>query len=219
MREIILDTETTGLDPYSGHRIIEVGAIEMVNKVVTGKQIHLYINPQRNIPQEAYRIHGISESFLQDKPLFRDVVDEFLAFVGDAQLVIHNAPFDLKFINYELSLLDRMPIEASRAIDTLIMARRAFPGARANLDALCKRFKIDNTKREKHGALLDSQLLAEVYIELTGGRQRSFVLESKANNNSNTVQSKAPAIGNGLIIEPTAAEMDRHQKFIAKLKS
>jgi len=171
MREIVLDTETTGLDPNSGHRIVEIGCVEMVNFSVTGSYLHEYLNPERDMPDEAYRVHGLSNDFLADKPLFADVADKFLDFIGDARLVIHNAEFDMKFINAELAKVGRPPIPMDRARDTVAMARRKFPGAQANLDALCNRFGIDNTARTKHGALLDSELLAEVYIELLGGKQ------------------------------------------------
>lgn len=171
MREICFDTETTGLDPASGHRIVEMGGVELVNRVPTGKTLHLYINPERDMPVEAFEVHGLSEAFLADKPLFSDVVEAFLEFVGDAKLVIHNASFDMKFVNAELKACGRPTLPMSQSIDTVAMARTKFPGSPASLDALCKRFEIDNSARTKHGALLDAELLAEVYIELTGGRQ------------------------------------------------
>ena len=171
MREIVLDTETTGLDPNSGHRIVEIGCVEMVNFSVTGNYLHEYLNPERDMPDEAFRVHGLSNDFLADKPLFADVAQKFLDFIGDATLVIHNAEFDMKFINAELAAVGRPPIPMSRTVDTVAMARRKFPGAQANLDALCNRFGIDNAARTKHGALLDSELLAEVYVELRGGKQ------------------------------------------------
>lgn len=218
MREIILDTETTGLNPLEGHRIIEIGCLEMINKVLTGREFHCYINPQRDVPQEAYRIHGISSEFLIDKPLFSHIADEFLAFIEGATLVIHNARFDIGFINHELSKLGKMALELNEVIDTLTMARKAFPGARANLDALCKRFKIDNTMRTKHGALLDAQLLAEIYVELTGGRQRSFVL-SETGNTQTTVQDNVIEYqGNNIIIMPNVEELKLYEEFIDKLK-
>lgn len=171
MREICFDTETTGLDPASGHRIVEIGGVELVNRVPTGRNLHLYVNPERDMPVEAFQVHGLSEAFLADKPVFADIVEEFLEFVGDAKLVIHNAAFDMKFVNAELKSCGRPTLPMSQAIDTVAMARAKFPGAQASLDALCKRFEIDNSARTKHGALLDAELLAEVYIELTGGRQ------------------------------------------------
>lgn len=170
MREIVLDTETTGLDPHTGDRIVEIGAVELFNHVATGATFHEYLDPQRDMPAEAFAVHGLSTEFLRGKPKFADVAARFVAFVGDAKLVIHNAEFDMKFINAELDRIGAPAIPMSQAIDTLHIARRRFPGAQANLDALCRRFGIDNSGREKHGALLDSELLAEVYLELSGGR-------------------------------------------------
>lgn len=218
MREIILDTETTGLNPLEGHRIIEIGCLEMVDKVLTGREFHCYINPQRDVPQEAYRIHGISSEFLIDKPLFCNIVDEFLSFIDGATLVIHNARFDIGFLNHELSKLGKMALNLSEAVDTLAMARKAFPGARANIDALCKRFKIDNTMRTKHGALLDAQLLAEIYVELTGGRQRSFILSETVNLKTATQDEVMQYQGNNIIIMPNVEELKLHEEFIDKLK-
>jgi DNA polymerase-3 subunit epsilon len=180
LREIVLDTETTGLEPAEGHRIVEIGAVELLNHMPTGRTFHKYINPQRAMPEEAFRIHGLSDDFLRDKPVFAEVVAEFVAFIGDARLVIHNAAFDMKFINAELSWLDLVPIPVERAVDTVAIARRRFPGAQASLDALCRRFGIDNSGRALHGALLDSELLAEVYLELIGGRQPDFALAVSA---------------------------------------
>ena len=177
MREIVLDTETTGIDPRDGHRIIEIGALEMVNQSPTGAQYHVYINPEREIDAGAVAIHGLTGEFLADKPIFSAIADEFLDFIGDAPLVIHNAPFDMGFINAELALLGRETLPSDRAVDTLIMARRKFPGAQANLNALCRRFEIDNSHRDLHGALVDADLLASVYIELLGGRQPNLSLE------------------------------------------
>src|ERR1700677_2124379 len=179
MREIILDTETTGLDPKAGHRLVEIGMLEMHNKSLTGKKFHFYLNPQRDMPMEAYRIHGLSSEFLADKPLFADIADDLLDFIQDTKLVIHNAVFDMKFINHELSLLDKPSIDMLNVIDTLAIARRAFPGAKTNLDALCRRFRVDNSSRKFHGALLDAELLSEVYVELMGGRQTSFSISLK----------------------------------------
>ena len=180
LREIVLDTETTGLEPAEGHRIVEIGAVELLNHMPTGRTFHKYINPQRAMPEEAFRIHGLSDDFLRDKPVFAEVAAEFVAFIGDARLVIHNAAFDMKFINAELSWLDLVPIPVERAVDTVAIARRRFPGAQASLDALCRRFAIDNSGRTLHGALLDSELLAEVYLELIGGRQPDFALAVSA---------------------------------------
>lgn len=171
IREIVLDTETTGLSPADGHRIIEIGALELINHMPTGNQLHLYINPEREIDEAAERVHGISSEFLADKPLFKDVAKEFLDFIGDDVMIIHNAAFDMGFINAELKRMKRLTLPDNRAIDTVQMARRKFPGAQASLDALCRRFGIDNAHRDLHGALIDADLLAEVYIELIGGRQ------------------------------------------------
>lgn len=180
MREIVLDTETTGLDPKSGHRIVEIGCVELINHVPTGEVYHQYVNPERDMPAEAERVHGLSETFLKDHPVFADVSEKFVTFVGDATLVIHNAAFDMGFINAEL---DRVGVEAIpmyRAVDTVSMARKKFPGAQASLDALCRRFGIDLSGRELHGALLDAQLLADVYLELLGGRQHGMDLAADA---------------------------------------
>jgi DNA polymerase-3 subunit epsilon len=176
MREIVLDTETTGLDPYEGHRIVEIGAVELWNHVPTGNTYHQYINPERAMEAEAFEVHGLGDEFLADKPPFRDIVDDFVAFVGDAKLVIHNASFDMKFINAELGWVNKQTLPMDQAIDTLAIARRKFPGSPASLDALCRRFAIDNSARTLHGALLDSEILAEVYLELIGGRQPDFAL-------------------------------------------
>ena len=217
MREIILDTETTGLRPLDGHRVIEIGAVEMFDRVITGREFHTYINPERSVPEEAYRIHGLSSEFLQDKPLFCNVVDGFLEFIDGAKLVIHNAQFDINFLNYELSLIGKSPIDMKVAIDTLALARRKFPGTRVNLDALCKRFKIDNTARDKHGALLDSQLLAEVYIELMGGRQTTFSLKGESSSNIRNISN--PVEGNGVVIMPDEEEKRQHAIFMEKLRT
>lgn len=216
IREIVLDTETTGLNPQDGHRIVEIGALEMVNKVLTGKKFHFYINPERDMPNEAYRIHGISSDFLKDKPVFKEIAEEFLDFIEGGKLVIHNAPFDIKFLNYELSLVNLPSLELSEAIDTLIIARKNYPGARVNLDALCRRFKVDNSSREFHGALLDAALLAEVYVELTGGRQTSFVMGNEASNEFQKDMVDIKAEGNKLVVYPTEQEVKKHQEFMEK---
>lgn len=178
MREIVLDTETTGLDPADGHRIVEIGAVELVNTLPTGRTYHQYINPERPMPPDAYQVHGLGDDFLRDKPVFARVAEAFLAFLGDAPLVIHNAAFDMAMINAEIKRLGGTPLPGSRAVDTLAIARRKFPGSAVSLDALCRRFGVDNSGREKHGALLDSELLAEVYLELQGGRQHGLALAS-----------------------------------------
>jgi DNA polymerase III subunit epsilon len=174
MREIVLDTETTGLSPADGHRVLEIGAIEIVHQALTGKVFHALINPERDIPQDAVRVHGHTAGVLKDKPLFASVVDEFLAFIGDSKLVIHNAEFDMRFVNAELERLGRKAIEMDRVVDTLTLARRKHPGQPNSLDALCDRYRIDRSRRVRHGALLDAEILVEIYCELTGGRQRSL---------------------------------------------
>lgn len=184
MREIVMDTETTGLDPKTGDRIVEIGGVELVNHMPTGRTYHQYVNPERSMPQEAFEVHGLGDDFLRDKPVFKSIAQEFLDFVGDAKLVIHNASFDMKFINAELSWLNIKPLPYDQAIDTLDIARKKFPGSPASLDALCRRFGIDNSSRTLHGALLDSEILAEVYLELIGGRQPDFGLSSTASNAS-----------------------------------
>ncbi len=177
MREIVLDTETTGFEPSEGHRIVEIGAVELNNHMPTGRTYHQYINPERMMPKEAFEVHGLGDDFLRDKPLFKHIGAAFLEFVGDAPLVIHNAAFDMKFLNAELGWAGLGQLAPGRALDTLAIARQKYPGSPASLDALCRRFGIDNSAREKHGALLDSEILAEVYLELIGGRQPGFGLE------------------------------------------
>ena len=187
IREIILDTETTGLDPATGDRIVEIGAVELLNHLPTGRTFHVYINPERDMPKEAEAVHGLSSAFLSDKPVFAAIAQEFLDFIGDAALVIHNASFDMAFLNAELGFLRLGPIPPEQVIDTLHIARQKHPGSANSLDALCRRYGIDNSKRTKHGALLDSELLAEVYLELIGGRQTALVLEAKATKKATTV--------------------------------
>lgn len=176
MREIVLDTETTGFDPEQGDRIVEIGAVELYNHMPTGRTFHEYINPLRSMPQEAFEVHGLGDDFLRDKPVFEKIAQSFVDFISDAKLVIHNAAFDMKFLNAELGWLNMPKIPWEQAIDTLDIARRKFPGSPASLDALCRRFSIDNSSRTLHGALLDSEILAEVYLELIGGRQPDFGL-------------------------------------------
>jgi len=180
MREIVLDTETTGLDPASGDRIVEIGCLELVNRLPTGETFHVYINPERDMPREAEAVHGLSAEFLADKPLFSQIADDFVAFVKGAALIIHNAAFDMKFLNAELARLGRDDLRDNQIIDTLSMARQKFPGAPASLDALCRRFGVDNSGRDLHGALIDSELLAGVYLELSGGRQPGLVFQAEA---------------------------------------
>ena len=191
MREIVLDTETTGLDPYDGHRLVEIGAVELFNGLPTGKTYHQYVNPERDMSAAAFAVHGISDEFLKDKPKFSEIADGFLRFVQDARLVIHNAAFDIKFINAELTWANKTTIPQENAVDTLQIARKKFPGSPVSLDALCRRFNIDNSARTQHGALLDSEILAEVYLELSGGRQPNFELSTQ----TSTTQSDIDNLG------------------------
>ncbi len=219
MREIVLDTETTGFDPETGDRIVEVGGVELHNHVATGRTFHEYINPERSMPQEAFEVHGLGDEFLANKPKFAEVGQKFLDFVGDAKLVIHNASFDMKFLNAELGWMGLPKLPNDQAIDTLAIARRKFPGSPASLDALCRRFGIDNSSRTLHGALLDSEILAEVYLELIGGRQPDFGLSiSSAGDSGISQDSWRPQP------RPTAlpsrlgdAEQQRHAEFVEKL--
>jgi DNA polymerase III subunit epsilon len=178
MREVVLDTETTGLDPGKGDRVVEIGAVEIIDKVASGRTFHVLVNPERNVPEEAFRVHGHSTQSLKDKPTFGAIVDDFLAFIREDPLVIHNAEFDTRFLNAELANLGRTTLATERIVDTLALARRKHPGAANSLDALCDRYRIDRSRRIKHGALLDAEILVDVYCELTGGRQRSLSLAS-----------------------------------------
>lgn len=219
MREIALDTETTGLNPKSGHRVVEIGCVEMTNHIATGEVFHVYINPQRDMPEEAFNVHGLSEEFLKDHPLFADVADDFLAFIGDAPLVIHNAAFDMGFLNWELENLGKPALDMARAIDTVQMARKKFPGAQANLDALCRRFGIDNSNRQLHGALLDAQLLADVYLELMGGRQTGLGLGVEEHVEAEAdIQIEKRQQREARVFAPTAQELAAHAKFVDTLK-
>ncbi|MGB0507380.1 MAG: DNA polymerase III subunit epsilon [Pikeienuella sp.] len=221
MREIVMDTETTGLNPFDGHKIVEIGCVELMNHVPTGKVYHQYINPKRDMPTEAFQVHGLSAERLSKEPVFAAVGDAFLEFIGDAKLVIHNASFDMKFINAELEWMGRKPIPFDRAVDTLAIARRRFPGSPASLDALCRRFGIDNSSRELHGALLDSEILADVYLELIGGRQPDFTLGSGPTGSTvtNTVSSgAAPQRPNKLPPRLTEAEKVAHEAFLDTMK-
>ncbi len=219
MREIILDTETTGFEPAAGHRIVEVGCVEVLRRLPSGRQFQKYLNPERSMPEEARTVHGLTTEFLAGQPKFADIVDEFLEFIGDAPLVIHNAQFDLAFLNAELARLDRPGIDPARAVDTLALARQRFPGAQVSLDALCRRFEIDISVRSLHGALLDCQLLAEVYLELSGGRQSAFDLESTrraaAMGGAAEKRSKRPARP---IVLPTAEETAAHDALLDRMK-
>ena len=179
MREVVLDTETTGLDPNAGHRIVEIGCIELINHIATENRFHVYLNPERPMPEEAFQVHGLGDEFLAEKPLFEELAQEFLDFIGDDPLVIHNAEFDVKFLNWELENVGHPALSMERTVDTVKLARQRYPGAQASLDALCRRFEIDNSMRTLHGALLDCELLAEVYLELLGGRQPDFALDAR----------------------------------------
>lgn len=219
MREIVLDTETTGLDPETGDRIVEIGGVELRNHVATGRTYHQYINPERDMPQEAFDVHGLSEDFLSDKPKFAEIAGDFLDFVDDARLVIHNASFDMKFLNAELTWASLPRLPSDRAIDTLAIARRKYPGSPASLDALCRRFGIDNSARTLHGALLDSEILAEVYLELIGGRQPDFGLSGgpAGTASSERVAWKPKPRPTRLVSRVTPQEAAAHEDFIATL--
>ncbi|MBL8676251.1 MAG: DNA polymerase III subunit epsilon [Alphaproteobacteria bacterium] len=218
-REIVLDTETTGFEPSQGHRLVEIGCIELINHLPTGRVFHTYINPERDVPEEAYNVHGLSYDFLKSHPLFCDVGSLFLDFIEDSPLVIHNAKFDMKFINAELKTHELKEVPFERAIDTLLIARKKFPGSPASLDALCKRFGVDNKARDKHGALLDAELLAQVYLELMGGKQPSLSLhisqkERKVDGKTKEEKTfRAPRPH-----APTEEELTCHQELIKKLK-
>ena len=219
MREVVLDTETTGIDPAAGHRVVEVGAVELVNHIPSGRRFQRYLDPERDMPEDAERVHGLTRAFLAKHRRFADEVEALLEFIGDAKLVMHNAPFDLGFLNAELERIRRAPILAERTVDTLSIARRKYPGAPASLDALCKRFGIDRSMREKHGALLDAELLTEVYLELTGGRQPGLELQravpvrdaAPAPRADRTARAPRPH-------EPTADELAAHAAFVVTLK-
>lgn len=222
MREIVLDTETTGFEPTEGHRIVEIGAVELENHMPTGNTYHQYINPERGMPREAFEVHGLGDDFLRDKPVFKQIGRAFLDFIGDAKLVIHNAAFDVKFLNFELKLMGLPTIEWSRAIDTLAIARQKFPGSPASLDALCRRFGVDNSAREKHGALLDSEILADVYLELIGGRQPDFGLASQPSKSASSAAFQVDDWRPRPRPEPlpsrlTDDEAAAHAAFVAKL--
>ncbi len=220
MREIVLDTETTGLDPRKGDRLIEIGCVEIVNRIPTGHEFHRFINPERDVPQEAVSVHGITGEFLRDKPVFTTVADEFLDFIGDAPLVIHNATFDIGFINFELERVKRSLLSMERVVDTLALARRKHPAGPNTLDALCKRYGIDNTKRVKHGAIMDSLLLASVYVELLGERQATLVLNrdaAGANRSGGRGASAARQRPAPLAPRLTAEEEASHAAFVESL--
>lgn len=221
MREIVLDTETTGFDPETGDRIVEIGAVELLGHMATGKTYHQYINPERAMPDEAFQVHGLGDDFLRDKPKFAQVGQAFLDFIGDAKLVIHNAAFDIKFLNAELKWMGLPQIPWAQAIDTLEIARKRFPGSPASLDALCRRFNIDNSSRTLHGALLDSEILAEVYLELIGGRQPDFGLSTSGGKSDTGVDGGWTPRPRPAPLPPRISEQEAaaHAEFIEKLGS
>lgn len=217
MREIVFDTETTGLDPSTGDRLVEIGCIELMDRFPTGKTFHRYINPERDMPEPAFKVHGLSIEFLSDKPLFATIVAELVEFLGDAPLVAHNAMFDLGFLNSELKRAGAEIVARERLVDTLMLARRKHPGGSNKLDDLCLRYKVDNSKRTKHGALLDAELLAEVYIEMTGARQASFGLATLGAGSGRGRFATARQRPVPLASPLTAEEVERHRAFVAKL--
>ena len=220
-REIVLDTETTGLSPAMGDRLVEIGCVELINHIPSGRNYHVYINPQRSMPEEAFRVHGLSEEFLADKPLFKAVAQEFRDFLGDARLVIHNAPFDMGFLNAELERAGQRPLN-NPVLDTVMLAREKHPGARVSLDALCKHYGIDNSRRTLHGALLDSEILAEVYLELIGGKQVSLALIAETRvSGADAIAARTIAPRRPVALPPriSAAEITAHEKLVDTLGS
>jgi DNA polymerase-3 subunit epsilon len=217
MREIVLDTETTGLDPFQGHRLVEIGCVELVNRIPSGQTFHRYVNPDRDVPPEAFAVHGLSAEFLKSHPGFHELADEFLAFLGDAPLIAHNASFDFGFLNAELDRIGQPSIGRERIIDTLLLARRKFPGGSNRLDDLCARFGIDNSRRTKHGALLDAELLAEVYLELIGARQAQLGLAQTASEASGSRSAVARVRPVPLASRTTEATQAAHREFVATL--
>lgn len=219
IREIALDTETTGLDPGAGHRLVELACLELVDHVPSGRSFHTYVNPERDMPPEAEAIHGLSAVFLADHPVFADIADDFLDFIAADRLIIHNAEFDIRFLNAELTRLARPALSIARAIDTVQLARRKFPGAPVNLDALCRRFGIDLSGREKHGALIDTELLASVYLELIGGRQANLALDADSRARAAPEASGAPTIRAPRPHAPSAAEQAEHAALLDRLEA
>lgn len=221
MRQVILDTETTGIGHEHGHRVIEIGCVELIDRKLTGKHYHVYLNPQREVEEGAFKVHGISTEFLRDKPLFSDVVSEFLQFIGGAELIIHNAPFDVGFLNSELQHIkwDKKLAHYCSVLDTLVMAREKHPGQRNSLDALCKRYDIDNSNRQLHGALLDAEILAFVYLAMTGG-QASLFAETDATSADSIVDTKVQALNlaNALVLKASEEELAAHQIFVSFLE-
>lgn len=219
MREIVLDTETTGMDPAKGDKLVEIGCVELVNHLQTGKHYHVYVNPERDIPAEATAVHGITDDFVKDKPTFGEIVGDFLEFIGDAKLVIHNAEFDTKFLNAELKTFGFPSLDNRRVTDTVKMAREKFPGSPANLDALCRRFGIDNSNRVLHGALLDSQLLAEVYLELLGGRQQGLAINEASARTESVAEFKERQHREPRKFAPSKEELGKFDELLSKLKN
>jgi DNA polymerase-3 subunit epsilon len=219
MREIVFDTETTGLDPLQGHRLVEIGCIELVNRIPSGQVFHRYVNPDRDMPQEAFAVHGLSIDFLRDKPRFHDICEDLIEFFGDAPLVAHNAHFDLGFLNAELERCKKIRLTHDRLVDTLMLARRRHPGGANRLDDLCSRYGIDNSRRTKHGALLDAELLAEVYVELIGGRQASLILVETSHETVTTRYRTSAAPPRPTPLAARLSEMERaaHAAFVATL--
>ena len=217
MREIILDTETTGLDPNTGDRLVEIAGVEVLNYIPTGEHFHVYLDPERDVPEEAFRIHGLSSEFLRGKPLFRDVAADMLAFLGDSRLVIHNAEFDMRFLNAELKRIGMPVLPADRAFDTLAYARRKHPGSPNSLDALCTRYKIDNSRRTRHGALLDAEILAEVYAELLGGRQATLILANAETRREEVtrIERRTRPAALAPLLQPE--ETQAHERFLGTL--
>ena len=218
MRKVTLDLETTGLNPLEGHKIIEIGCVELINNFPTGNTWQTYINPKRNIPQEAYEVHGLTEEFLENKPFFKDTIDDFFNFIKNSDLIIHNAKFDMKFINYELEANNLNSINNNKVIDTIDIAKNMFPGQSISLDALCKRYKIDLDKRKFHGALLDAELLAEVYLEMQGGRQQGLDLKNEFINTNKKINIKNIQYSKK-IYELTKEEVEINKKIMESIKN
>jgi len=218
MREIVFDTETTGLDPLQGHRMVEIGCVELINHVPTGRTWQSYLNPERDMPTEAAMVHGLTEEFLAKQPLFAEVADAFLQFIGDAPLIAHNASFDVGFVNAELTRHGFTVLAAERVVDTLPIARKMFPGAPASLDALCKRFGVDASNRQLHGALLDARLLADVYLELRGGRQPDLAIAVATVQETVVVETRAREFLEPRAHAPSEEELQAHEAFLAQIK-
>ena len=222
-RQIVLDTETTGIDPKQGHRIIEIGCVELVDRKLTGNHYHVYINPEREVDAGAYKVHGISNDFLADKPLFREITEPFIRFIEGAELIIHNAAFDVGFIDHEFNLLkpkQRSVTSFCEILDTLTMARKKHPGQKNNLDALCKRYGVDNSGRDLHGALLDSEILADVYLAMTGGQVSLFVSDNASEKVTSTQKQPRALLRQGAIpvLSASQSELTSHQEYLSKLR-